>query len=65
MSIVEMSLSVALIRMETVSYTHLDYFICTEQSVGGNYLSSDDYGSSSTIPTSVLRKRLKLLSRCV
>ena len=31
-------------------------------SVGGNYLSSDDYGSSSTIPTSVLRKRLKLLS---
>ena len=39
-----------------------DYFICPEQSVGGNYLSSDDYGSSSTIPTSVLRKRLKLLS---
>lgn len=27
-----------------------DYFICPEQSVGGNYLSSDDYGSSSTIP---------------
>ena len=25
-------------------------------------MSSDDYGSSSTIPTSVLRKRLKLLS---